>query len=217
MQRLTKLIVRVGAFAFAAAALLSACQVEVVERPRPGPGPAPDVGYCTREYAPVCARRGQNYETFNNSCLAEEAGFRIVNAGECRAAPPSCPKEYNPVCASRGNDTRTFASSCRAEESGFRVIYPGRCTGEDGGGEGPAPGGSGICTKEYKPVCAKNGQRIETFPNQCEADVAGYRVVADGPCMTRTAARFPGRPLRRPEHRTEKCEAVFRSDAETKR
>lgn len=180
MHGLSKLILRAGAFAGLALALLSCVPTEP---PRPGPGPGPDVGYCTREYVPVCARRGQNYQTFNNSCLAEEAGFRIVNAGECRAGPPeSCPKEYNPVCASRGNDTKTFASSCRAEESGYRVIYPGQCTGEDGGSVGPIPGGSGMCTKEYKPVCAKNGQRIETFPNQCEADVAGFRVIHEGSC-----------------------------------
>ena len=68
---------------FAAAALLSACTVDV-EQPRAQPPYGPQSGYCTREYAPVCARRGGDRETFNNGCLAEEAGYRILRSGECR-------------------------------------------------------------------------------------------------------------------------------------
>ena len=74
---------RIAALVFAAAALLSACTVDV-EQPRPEPPYGPQSGYCTREYAPVCARRGGDRQTFNNGCLAEEAGYRILRSGECR-------------------------------------------------------------------------------------------------------------------------------------
>src|SRR3954469_11167940 len=128
MKFLNSLAVRVAAFAFAAVTLLSACTV-VVEEPRPGPPPGPRPGFCTREYDPVCARRGGDRQTFNNSCLAEEAGYRITRPGECRgdggggvAIDRACPKNLDPVCARRGNDTRTFANSCRADEAGFRII-----------------------------------------------------------------------------------------------
>jgi hypothetical protein len=182
MRKLAGLFARIGAFAFAAAALLSACTVEVQQ---PRPLPPPGQGFCTREYAPVCARRGQNFRTFSNSCVAEEAGYRIVSAGECRgggggvAIEPACPKTFDPVCASRGNDARTFVNSCTARETGFRVIYPGECRAGGGGGGG---GREQFCTREYAPVCARRGSRFQTFPNECEAENAGYRVISDGAC-----------------------------------
>jgi hypothetical protein len=162
---------RVAALVLAAAALLSACTVEV-EQPRPLPPYGPQSGYCTREYAPVCARRGSDRETFDNGCLAEEAGYRILRSGECRyrgddygdgggdygdgggnydggggvAIDKACSRDLNPVCARRGNDQRTFANDCRAEEAGFQVVYGGECqtnAGGGGGGGGGAGGGGG--------------------------------------------------------------------------
>jgi len=46
------------------------------------PWPEPD-GICTREYAPVCARRGGDIRTFGNSCEAEAAEYRILDQGPC--------------------------------------------------------------------------------------------------------------------------------------
>lgn len=181
---------RIAAFVLAAGALLSACQVDVQQ---PQPVPPPDYsggGYCTREYAPVCARRGSRYETFNNSCLAEQEGYRLVSAGQCRGVPGgggggvavdmACPKTLDPVCARRGNDVRTFANQCRADEAGFRTMYRGECAA--GGGGGGGGGGQNFCTREYAPVCARRGSRVQTFSNSCEAESAGYRVISDGPC-----------------------------------
>jgi hypothetical protein len=183
---------RLAAFVLAAGALLSACQMEVVET-RPRPVPPPDAGgFCTREYAPVCARRGSRYQTFGNACSARESGFRIVSAGECGGygggndgvvVDRQCPRTLDPVCARRGGDVRTFANDCRAGEAGFRIIYGGECRGSGGGGGGVEIGGpEQFCTREYQPVCARRGSRLQTFPNQCEAENAGFRVVSDGPC-----------------------------------
>lgn len=47
--------------------------------PRPDPRP----GFCTREYAPVCARRGGEIRTFGNACEADAARFRVVSPGPC--------------------------------------------------------------------------------------------------------------------------------------
>ncbi|GAA5541232.1 MULTISPECIES: Kazal-type serine protease inhibitor family protein [Brucella/Ochrobactrum group] len=57
----------------------------------PGVGPArppqhgvrPGMGACTREYAPVCARRGSERRSFSNRCEAERAGFRVTGGGRC--------------------------------------------------------------------------------------------------------------------------------------
>ena len=198
---------RLRTFIVAAGALLSACQVDVVEeRPRPVPPPDDGGGFCTRDYAPVCARRGSRYRTFDNACTARESGFQIISAGECGGGngggygdgggygggggrPPvveqSCSKDLDPVCARRGGDVRTFANDCRANEAGFRVMYAGECRGNGGGGGGggaEAGGPQQYCTREYAPVCARRGSRVQTFPNQCEAENAGYRVISDGAC-----------------------------------
>lgn len=119
--------------------------------PRPGPGPQ----FCTREYDPVCARRGNERQTFANSCMAEAAGFRIIRGGECRG----------------GGDTGWNGG--------------GGGGGWNGGGGGWNGGGGGseqFCTREYRPVCGQRGGTLRTFPNGCEADSAGFRVVDQGPC-----------------------------------
>lgn len=48
-----------------------------------GGGWAPPQRACTREYAPVCARRGRDVRTFGNSCEAEAAEYRIMRPGAC--------------------------------------------------------------------------------------------------------------------------------------
>ena len=40
-------------------------------------------GFCTREYAPVCARRGRDVRTFPNACEARAADYRILGPGAC--------------------------------------------------------------------------------------------------------------------------------------
>ncbi len=152
-------------------------------------GPRP--GICTREYAPVCGERRGNRQTFGNSCLAEQAGFRVTGRGECRPAggggvgsrPGICTREYAPVCGRRGNDMRTFGNQCEADVAGYRVISGGACRPSGGsGGIGGGTGGNRVCTAQYLPVCARRGSSVRTFGNQCEADLAGFRTVAQGPC-----------------------------------
>jgi hypothetical protein len=39
---------------------------------------------CTREFAPVCAVRGNLSRSFDNACLARASGFRPLRQGRCR-------------------------------------------------------------------------------------------------------------------------------------
>lgn len=171
--------------------VLSACTAVVVEDPDPFPG-SPGYGrgprICTRDYDPVCARRGGDRRTFGNECQADAAGYSVVRGGECggrdRPLPPPerlCTREYDPVCARRGGARQTFSNSCQAEEAGYRVIRSGECSDDNEVGDSGGSG-SGVCTREYRPVCARNGPSVRTFGNACDARAADFRVISDGPC-----------------------------------
>lgn len=113
--------------------LLSACTVVVDDGPNYRPPPRPGPSYCTREYEPVCARRGHDRQSFSNACLARRAGYRIVDDGLCRGRPGGgdgptfCTREYAPVCARRGSSFRTFPNACEARAANWRVVGGGRC------------------------------------------------------------------------------------------
>ena len=135
-MKLTLTLSLQGAAMLILSGLLSACTVAVDEGPGYRPPPRPEPRYCTREYEPVCARRGHDRQTFPNGCMAERAGYRIVGRGECRrhddeGGRPSraCTMEYAPVCGRRGRDFRTFSNACTARASDYRVIGEGSCRG----------------------------------------------------------------------------------------
>lgn len=189
--------------ALLAGLFMASCTVVVDEEPRPGPPrPGGPPQACTFEYAPVCAERGRDRQTFGNACQARVDGYRIVSQGECRRGgggvgpgpdrgPQACTREYQPVCAARGGREQTFGNECVARADGFRVIYDGECRtgrpdrpGRPGGpGLGDRPGaGGGVCTREFAPVCARRGDDVRTFGNACEAESARYRIVRPGQC-----------------------------------
>ncbi|MBS9719343.1 peptidase [Tianweitania sp. BSSL-BM11] len=131
---------------------------------------------------------------FAASCTAGGVVYE-AHTVPVRPGPPSrpdqvCTREFAPVCGERRGDRRTFPNACVADTSGFRVAYGGEC--RRGPQSGPRPGfGPGpsrppqsdrFCTREFKPVCARRGGRERTFPNACEADNAGFRIVDRGPC-----------------------------------
>lgn len=184
------------------AGALAACSVEVDEG---GSGYRPGPQACTMEYRPVCGARGNDLQTFANSCEARSSGYRIVGRGECRQGgrphpypdeDRACTREYAPVCGASGRDRQTFANACEARKSGYDVIGRGECRFRRPDGDGrdrERPDWNGrdrdrdrndqrVCTMEYNPVCGQRGRDRKTFGNACSADVAGYRVVSPGEC-----------------------------------
>ncbi|RUW24370.1 peptidase [Mesorhizobium sp. M4B.F.Ca.ET.215.01.1.1] len=134
MRFIATLFSRQGFALLFLSALLAACTVVVDEGPGPRP-PRPEPQFCTREYEPVCARRGGDRQTFANACLADRAGYRIVRDGPCRDGggggggdePTFCTREYAPVCARRGGQLRTFPNGCEARAADYRIIGDGPC------------------------------------------------------------------------------------------
>lgn len=177
-----------GAAVLCVAAIVAGCTVAVDEPPSRGDA-------CTREYAPVCAARGDERRTYSNSCMARASGNRVIHDGECRGGgrdrdrdrgrerdrPRACTQQYDPVCARRGGERRTFSNSCMARASGADVVHEGEC-GRRGGRDRDRDRESRACTREYAPVCARRGRDTRTFPNSCEAQREDYRIVADGRC-----------------------------------
>lgn len=170
-----------------AAVLLGSCAVDVEGPSRPLPPPPDRPQFCTQEYAPVCAARGDRRRTFSNACMADREGFRVVHRGECRSSrppdrgPQACTREYRPVCAARGSTRRTFPNACEADSRGFRVVHPGEC--REGRPDRPnRPDQPQACTMEYRPVCAARSGRLRTFGNACQANAEGWRIVRPGQC-----------------------------------
>ena len=121
-----------------AAVVLAGCVAVVDERPgydRPPPPRPGGPAVCTQEYAPVCAERRGERQTFSNACMARASNHRIVHDGACRRggpggrepAPRACTREYAPVCARRGRDVRTFGNACEARAADYRIVGQGRC------------------------------------------------------------------------------------------
>jgi len=165
---------------FLAAVTVSACTVAVEQHPVPVRPQA-----CTREFAPVCARRGSQQRTFDNACIARTSGFQVVHRGQCSVAippiagrPVACSREFAPVCARRGGRQRTFDNACTARASGFQVINRGQCRASTP----PVSSRPVACTREFAPICARRGNVSLTFDNACLARAKGFRPVHSGRC-----------------------------------
>lgn len=126
---------------------------------------------CTMEYRPVCGERGGRQETFGNACQAGQRGFRVVRPGECRSPErPGRPDWDRPSRPEPGRPSRPE-----------RPDWDRPSRPEQGRPQRPDRPDS-FCTREYQPVCGRQGRREQTFPNACEARNSNFDVVASGEC-----------------------------------
>lgn len=165
---------------------------------------------CPDVIDPVCAC---NMVTYQNECLARNAGWTQVTSGPCpiREACRSdllasaldnidyqCAAIYQPVC---GCDGRTYSNSCVAVGNGVLAFTPGPCpnVGEiiDAIELRELPEVSlcydatqvdptANCPRVVDPVCACN---MITFQNECQARNAGWTSITPGPCPIKEACR----------------------------
>jgi Kazal-type serine protease inhibitor domain len=94
--------------------------------------------------------------------------------------PGICTREYRPVCGVRSyGERQTFPNACTAQAQGFRIQYSGDCRPVRPPQYDEEPV---VCPQIYAPVCARQGSVMRTFPNECQAEGSGFRVIDDGEC-----------------------------------
>jgi Kazal-type serine protease inhibitor domain len=93
--------------------------------------------------------------------------------------PGICTREYRPVCGVRYGERQTFPNACTAEDEGYRIVQRGECRTVRPPQYDDDPV---VCPQIFAPVCARQGGVVRTFPNECQADASGFRVIEDGPC-----------------------------------
>ena len=123
---------------------------------------------CTREYAPVCATRGDDRQTFANACEARASGYDIIGRNECRRVPAD---RNRSGWREADRDGRGKPRADRSDRNRGDRVSDDRTPR--------------VCTSEYNPVCAQQGRDRRTFGNACAAEVAGFSVVRPGECPAR--------------------------------
>jgi Kazal-type serine protease inhibitor domain len=94
--------------------------------------------------------------------------------------PGICTREYRPVCGVRGyGERQTFPNACTAEVEGYRIVQRGECRPIR---PPQSDDGVTVCPQIYAPVCARQGSVLRTFPNECQAEGSGFRVIDEGDC-----------------------------------
>ena len=98
------------------------------------PAPAPAAGFCTAQWAPVCALKDGAQKTYSNPGCAKADGAKVVQEGQCGEADPQptkapvfCTENYDPVCGVKDGAQNTYSNACFAKADDAKVVADGEC------------------------------------------------------------------------------------------
>ena len=91
-------------------------------------------GFCTAQWAPVCALKDGSEKTYSNPGCAKADDAKVVAEGQCADPTPKptktpifCAEIYQPVCGAKDGKAKTYSSPCFAKADGAKVIADGEC------------------------------------------------------------------------------------------
>ena len=91
-------------------------------------------GFCTAQWAPVCALKDGAQKTYSNAGCAKADGAEVVREGQCAEPTPKptktpifCTENYDPVCGSKDGVAKTYSNACFAKADDANVVAAGEC------------------------------------------------------------------------------------------
>jgi hypothetical protein len=98
------------------------------------PAPLLAEGFCTAQWAPVCALKDGAQKTYSNVGCAKADGAEVVGEGQCADPTPKptktpifCTENYDPVCGAKDGAAKTYSNACFAKADGATVTAAGEC------------------------------------------------------------------------------------------
>jgi len=98
------------------------------------PAPGAAAGFCTAQWAPVCALKDGAQKTYSNVGCAKADDAEVVREGPCGDPKPKptkppifCADVYQPVCALKDGTQKTYSSDCFAKADDAKIVADGEC------------------------------------------------------------------------------------------
>jgi len=98
------------------------------------PAPSLASGFCTAQWAPVCALKDGAQKTYSNVGCAKADSAEVVSEGQCSDPTPAptktpifCTENYDPVCGSKDGAQKTYSNACFAKADDAKVVADGAC------------------------------------------------------------------------------------------
>jgi len=98
------------------------------------PAPSSASGFCTAQWAPVCALKDGGEKTYSNVGCAKADSAEVVRDGQCGDPTPKptktpifCAETYVPVCADKDGATKTYSNECFAKADDAKIVADGEC------------------------------------------------------------------------------------------